>query len=533
MIETMSKFSRSIFERTYSSYPGESWNECSVRVAKAIAMNYQQENIFTDMISKRSFLPAGRYLATSGRSIQQVSNCFAFIPEDSREGWADLLRDVTMCLSMGGGVGVMYANIRPSGSRIGRMGGVASGPIALMQVVNEVGRHVMSGGFRRSAIWAGLPWDHADVETFIKIKDWHPDIRSIKEKNFENPAPLDMSNVSVLIDSAYLSKLEFNDPSVTKLHTTICDYMLRTGEPAFRNQSRILKDDPTGFGGNPCQESTLGHRSVCNLGSIVLPRVRDLGHLEELTRAATRFLINGSIRGSYPTPEIAATAKKERRIGLGIMGLHEWMILHGHKYEWSDELARWLSLWANVCREEANIYADHLGVERPIVTRAIAPTGTISIIAETTSGIEPIFCRSYKRRYINGDKHYYQYVVDPTVKRLIDLGMSSKSIEDAYDLSLDVERRIKVQAYITDYLDQAVSSTINLPEYGSSGSISTEEFAGLMRIYLPRLKGITTYPNNSRPGQPLSPVNIDEAMSNVGVVYEETGDSCKTGVCGI
>lgn len=529
----MSSFAQTIFARTYARHPEETWSECAARVSKAVAFYPRQEQQFFEIINEKIFMPGGRYLFTAGRPIFQNANCFGFVAQDSREGWAQLLHDATMCLSMGGGVGVNYSSIRPNGSPVGRMGGTSSGPIALMQMVNEVGRHVMSGGARRSAIWAGLEWRHGDILDFITIKDWDHQIKALKASKYEYPAPLDMTNVSVIIDDDYIQQLHKGNPKTTAFHQTICDYMARTGEPAFRNQSLILREDPGAVTGNPCQEAILHHNDSCNLGSIVLPRIRGLAHLEYVTQLAIQFLYNGSIKGDYPTQGIAETVGKNRRIGLGLMGLHEYMLLMGHRYEWFPELEQMLTTWKDVSNDEAQRYARMRGGPIPITKRAIAPTGTISIIAETTSGIEPLFCTAYKRRYLKGDKHYFQYVVDPTAQRLISAGMPPAQIEDAYQLAHDFERRLAVQAHVQEYVDQAISSTVNLPAYGEPGNTNSGELATTIAKYLPALKGLTLYPDSARSGQPLSPVDFSEAMAHTGVVFEEDGDHCINGVCGL
>ena len=527
----LSPFAQSIFQRTYQFNPTETWEGCAHRVAHAVANDQKQEEKFFQLIRDRIFIPGGRYLYTAGRKLQQFNNCMGFLAEDSREGWASLLHDVTMCLSMGGGLGVNYSGIRASGAPIDRMGGTASGPIALMSMVNEIARHVMAGGRRRSALWAGLNWNHADAQAFVDTKSWNDDIKTMKKKNFEYPAPLDQTNISVIIGDDYLANLK-TDASTQRLHMNICENMLKTGEPGFLNMSLRLKDDPFAVCTNACTEAQLHQHDVCNLMSIVLPRIKSLDHMEEVTRQAIRFLINGSIKADYPTEKIAKVAKHNRRIGLGVMGLHEFMLINNHKYEWFDKLERYLQVWKDVSDDEAEQCATSLLEATPINKRAIAPTGTISIIASTTSGIEPIFCSAYKRRYLDGGKTMFQYVIDPTAKRLIDMGIPSKEIEDSYQLSYDVRRRLEVNAQIQTYVDQAISSTINLPEWGTDSNCNVDSFSALMTEYLPRLKGLTTYPQNSRVGQPLSPISVEEALGQEGVVYEETGE-CQGGVCGL
>lgn len=533
MSPELSPFAKAIFERTYQFNTSETWEGCAARVAKAVASDHKQEQAFFEIIRDRYFIPAGRFLYSSGRKIFQSSNCFTFVPQDSREGWAQLIHDSILCLSMGGGVGANYSQIRPSGAPIRRMGGVASGPVALMQILNEAARHVMSGGVRRSALLAGLAWDHDDVHKFIEVKDWDHDIKDMKSKRYDYPAPLDQTNLSVFIDNSYIERLNAKDPYVEKLHYKICSYMARTGEPAFINLSRMQQDDPGAQCVNPCGEATMWDGGACVLGSIVLPRIRDLAHMEEVVRLATRFLINGSVRGYYPTERVSKVAKETRRIGLGMMGIHEKMLLCGHRYEWFSELESYVKVWADVSRSEAIHYADSIGESWPITCRAMAPNGTISIMGGTTSGLEPIFATAYKRRYISGDKHLYQYVIDPTAQRLIHMGLKPTDIEDAYDLAQDIERRIYVQARLQEYTDQGISSTINVPEFGASGNNNISLVGDLVKSYLPKLKGITLFPNKSRPGQPIEKVTIDEANSAPGVVFEESSATCASGVCGL
>lgn len=535
MIE-FSPFAKAVFTRTYAKDETETWEACAARVSKAVAFDPNQEQRFFELIRDRIFIPGGRYLYSSAQKIKQYANCFGFVGGDSRESWATLLHDVTMCLSMGGGLGVNYSRVRPNGTPIRRMGGTASGPMALMQMVNEVARHVMAGGKRRSALWAGLNWNHDDVRDFIRIKDWDQPTLQMKALKYEYPAPLDMTNVSVIVGQEYFTKLGERDPDVVRLHSEICDRMLRTGEPGFINMTRRLQDDGQAFTANACTEATLHHNDVCNLGSIVLPSIQSLDHLESVVRTAVQFLMNGSIISEYPTEGIERVARKNRRIGLGIMGLHEYMLLSGHRYEWFADLEDMFKTWAAVSDDEAIKYADRLCEPRPVARRAIAPTGTISIVAETTSGIEPIFCTAYKRRYIDGNVHRHQYVVDPTARRLLDIGVRPGEIEDAYKLSHDLRRRLTVQRAIQQYVDQACSNTINTPGWESNGhqQLRVQDFAALMQEFLPDLKGITVYPNGARPGQPLTPVSLDEALANEGVVFEEEGDRCLGGnTCGV
>lgn len=182
----------------------------------------------------------------------------------------------------------------------------------------------------------------------------------------------------------------------------------------------------------------------------------------------------------------------------------------------------------------AQSFADKLGISRPVARRAIAPTGTIGILAGTTTGIEPLFAVAYKRRYLKGTKWHYQYVVDSTAQTLVDIyGLDGDSIESAVDLAGDYERRIAFQADMQDYVDMSISSTINLPAFPNVDPI---KFGDTLAKYAHRLRGFTCYPDGSRGGQPLTAVPYSEAKDAVGREYVEH-DICdlsgKGGTCGV
>ena len=173
-----------------------------------------------------------------------------------------------------------------------------------------------------------------------------------------------------------------------------------------------------------------------------------------------------------------------------------------------------------------------MGVSIPKGKRAIAPTGTIGILAETTTGIEPLFCKAYKRRYLDGKKWKYQYVVDGTVKRLMDKGVKIEDIQDSYDISF--KDRVKFQADVQNYVDMAISSTCNLPQWGTeeNNETTTKKNSKILLKYAKRLRGFTCYPDGSRFGQPLTRVDLEKALKDEGVVFEEHEDKCKNGICG-
>jgi len=544
---SFSDFARTIYEQKYAFKDEngmEDWPQTAERVvtnvlgALGYTSNDPEHQRLVEYVTDRKFMPGGRYLYASGRSLHQVQNCALYRAEDSREGWADLLKKITMSLQTGAGVGIDYSDIRPSGSPIKRTGGVASGPIPLMNAVNEIGRGVMQGGARRSAIWAGLNWSHDDCETFITMKDWSDDVRALKEKDYNFPATMEFTNVSILLDDDFFAAYENeNHPKhqrAQRIYNLGVTYMVRTAEPGFSvdigpNTGETLR--------NACTEVTSADDSdICNLGSLNLSRIETPEELAEVMDLATLFLVAGTVYSDVPHDEIKETREKNRRLGLGLMGIHEWLLKRGFKYEPNAELEKWLEVYST-STEVAKKWADKHELSAPVKTRAIAPTGTIGIIAETTTGIEPIFCVAFKRRYkeakANGeDITRYQYVIDPTAKRLIDEGVNPDQIEDAYSMAYNVEKRVAFQAWLQQYVDHAISSTINLP-YPIVEPQEVKDFADMLYEYLPSLRGITAYPDGARGGQPLSAVPYEVAKDNVGVVYEESEDRCKGGACGI
>lgn len=536
--EEFSQFAKSIYEEKYAMKKGnglkETWPETVHRVVINVlgALGYEESDPevkqLKKIITQRKFIPGGRYLYATGRSLHQTNNCFLKFAEDSREGWANLLRDAAMILQTGGGLGVEYSNIREYGSPISRTGGTASGPIALMQMVNEIGRGVMQGGSRRSALIALLDWDHPDVHNFIHAKDWHKDIRNLKEEDFNTPAHMDMTNISVNLDDNFFD--EYGSDRANKVFDDAVRRMLKTGEPGFSINCGELSSEKAR---NPCSEVVSSDDDdVCNLGSINLARISDITELEEVIDLSTLFLLAGTVYSHLPYTEIAPVRAKNRRLGLGLMGVHEWLLQRGFKYGPNEELGNWLSLYADAWRPALD-WAQKHNLSTPIATRAIAPTGTIAIIGETTTGIEPIFCVAYKRRFLShGEKWLYQYVVDPTAHRLIKQGIHPEDIEDAYTLSYNAERRIEFQAWIQQFVDMGVSSTINLP-YSIEDEVEIQQYKDILMKYLPKLRGITAYPNGARGGQPLVPAVYEEVVDKQGTTFEENLEAaCSNGVCG-
>lgn len=552
-----SKFSEDIFNQKYRHEGCETWADlCRVLVEQVCGqyMSKDEKDQLTNYMTEMKFIPGGRYLYYAGRAARFWNNCYIFISqEDTRQDWAKKSWQAESALMTGGGIGNCYSVYRPKGSYLGRTGGTASGPLPKMEMTNEQGRRVMQGGSRRSAIYASLHHWHGDIWDFLVSKDWHnmpvagaynadgspATVWDLKQADFNYHAPLDMTNISVNYDNSWLFKAMEGD--LGDVFYKNVEQALRTAEPGF---SFNFYDKEAEVGRNACTEVTSADDGdVCNLGSLNLGRIESLQELIDITELGTKFLVCGTLGAQLPFPQIEEVREKNRRLGLGLMGIHEWLIKRNSKYEVTSDLHNWLSVWRGVSDTVAASFADHLGVSRPVARRAIAPTGTIGILAGTTTGIEPMFAVAYKRRYLKGTEWHYQYVVDSTAQELIDLyGADPEKIESAIDLSKDYERRIKFQADIQDYVDMSISSTINLPAWGSewNNPDTVKPFAATLAKYAPRLRGFTCYPDGARGGQPLTSVPYTEAVANLGQEFAESvksHDICevsgKGGSCGM
>lgn len=539
----MSTFAQTVYEHKYE-LDGEGWEGTAARVAHTVMDPYLPDlaDEVEELIRERKFIPGGRYLYATGRPFNQTQNCLLLTVEDSREGWASLMSRVTSGSMTGAGLGTVYSNLREEGAVVNGMGGTSTGPIALMKMVNEAGRYIMQGGSRRVALWAGLHWSHPDALKFVKAKDWSEDVRRLKELDFNFPADLDMTNISVILDDEFFEAYHDENAGHPRLqhpkhewavevYDTTVRRMLKTGEPGFSidvgpNAGEHLR--------NACTEITSADdNDICNLGSINLARIDSLEEMRRVVRLSTAFLLCGTLYSKVPYEEVAETREKNRRLGLGLMGVHEWLLKRGYRYEPNYELEEWLTAYEIQSDAAAKKYATDLGISIPVKVRAIAPAGTISIIGETTSGMEPLLAVAYKRRYLKGQKWHYQYVVDATAQRLVEQGVNPDDIEDAYSLAGDYRRRLEMQAFLQGFVDHGISSTLNLPPYGEGPD--PEEFGRVLMEYLPRLRGVTVYPSESRGGQPITRVPYTEAVIQAGVEYEEFSNesACVGGVCGL
>jgi ribonucleoside-diphosphate reductase alpha chain len=535
-----------IFKQKYASNPYETWEDKAHSVVNSVCgdfnglktpiMEKPERDRLINYISEFKFMPGGRYLWYAGREARFYNNCYLLrLEEDSREEWAGVTERAMTCLMTGGGIGVDISKARPSGRQLRRTGGVASGPIPLLYTLNEVGRNVMQGGSRRSALYGSMNWQHEDAWKLLHSKNWHDmnvgntTIAELKQADFNFPAPLDMMNISLNYDDAWLT-----NPINSTFMENVKQAMM-TGEPGFSfnfgdKQNETLR--------NACTEITSEDDSdCCNLGSVNLANVKTLDEFQDVVSLGAKFLVCGLMRAHLPYTKVYEVRQKNSRIGLGLMGMHEWLLQRGYKYEMVDELKQWMKAYEKYSKEAADDHCYRFMLEYPKGYRAIAPTGTISILAGTTSGVEPIYAVAYRRRYLSdGTKWKHQFVVDGTAQALIDTGIDPNKIESAVDLASEPERRIKFQYDLQKYVDHAISSTLNLPAWGSelNNEDKVAEFAQVIKKYGPGLRGLTVYPDGARGGQPITSVPYEEAHAKRGVIYEDNSEEqCLSGVCGI
>lgn len=411
MTQFKNPFGQNIFDHKYATFEGQTWEQKAEDIVTDVThavLDVADKNALRSAISDFKFLPGGRYIYYAGRQARFYNNCYLLKgEEDTREEWGNVAKRSSDCLMSGGGIGIDYSVFRPNGAPLGRTGGTASGPIPLMHSINEIGRNVMQGGSRRSAIYASLNWKHGDIDTFLNVKDWEntehtPGLtfKKIKELDFNAPAPLDMTNVSVNYDNEFLEELyglDFDEllsiyedggigvisalpiVKIPDVFRTNVEMAMRNGEPGFsfnffEKVNETLR--------NACTEVTSEDDSdVCNLGSINMGNVATLDEFKQLVSLGSKFLVCGTLEADLPYSKVSEVRAKNRRLGLGLMGVHEWLLKRGYKYEMNDELREWLQVYKEESEYAANLLCDLLGISRPVAYRAIAPTGTIGILA--------------------------------------------------------------------------------------------------------------------------------------------------------
>lgn len=567
-----------IFKKRYALHENETWEEACDRVANHVAAAEQGDQVvlwrqlFSSALKNNFFMPGGRIWYGSGRPKGQLLNCFVINTSDSREGWAKSIHDMIIICGTGGGLGLNPSPIRPRGSTISGHSGTATGAVSLMEIINAAGEQIKAGGGRRTALMLALELSHGDIQEFLDKK--------------LNMHQLNNANISVIFDENpeeffkavkknKSSQLRFRDRVIGEIPARniwekVIKNALRNGEPGLLNgylankMSNIWNIAPLECT-NPCGEIWLSAYDCCCLGAIVLPRFAFSDNFSEaittIVKMAVRFLDNVLTVNNYPLPEIAQTCNNLRRIGLGVMGLHDLLLLKGLKYN-SPEGLEFVNKVMKTIKEAAYSASIELAKEkgsfpkfeadkfvksgfvktlkpslrsriaeqgiRNCALLTIAPTGTTSMVSDVTSGIEPMFSAAYRRKYRDHDVLKEEVVIHPLFKQFMEEGKDVSHFQSAFDIKL--RDHFEMQRICQAHLDNACSKTINLPP-----GTSEEELSELYQEYFPELKGITVYPEGSREDQPLTPMSLKEAIKHVKTAKVEatTKDSCKDGSCDI
>jgi len=542
----------------------DSWR----RIARALAQAEKKPEIWEDKfysaLEDFKYLPAGRITAGAGtgRSVT-LFNCFVMgtIP-DSMSGIFDMLKEAALTMQQGGGIGYDFSTIRPKGAPVAGVAADASGPLSFMDVWDAMCRTIMSAGSRRGAMMATMRCDHPDVEDFITAKS--------------DSARLRMFNLSVLVTDDFMEAVKADGPWELKYggkvyHTVqardlwnkIMQSTYDFAEPGVIFIDRINKANNLSYvetiaATNPCGEQPLPPYGACLLGSINLARLvanpfeknaaLDLTQMDELVQTAVRMMDNVVDVSQFPLHEQAQEAQNKRRIGLGVTGLADALLMVGLEYgtdeaaaqceEWLRQIARASYLASVELAKEKGAFplfdkdkflasgtmqmmdddvrdaiAEH-GIRNALLT-SIAPTGTISLYAgNVSSGIEPVFAYSYTRKVLQKDgSRTEEEVVDYAVKMYRDKFGEDAELPSHFTnaQTLAPLAHVKMQAAAQKWVDSSISKTINCPE-----DISFEEFKEVyMEAYETGCKGCTTYRPNDITGSVLSVSESEEKTPEV------------------
>ncbi|MEM9879788.1 MAG: adenosylcobalamin-dependent ribonucleoside-diphosphate reductase [Pseudomonadota bacterium] len=554
----------------------DSW----ARVAKALAAaeapdkQARYETEFYRALSDFKFLPAGRILAGAGTGRDvTLFNCFVMgrVP-DSLEGIFENLKEAALTMQQGGGIGYDFSTIRPKGALVKGVGADASGPLSFMDVWDSMCRTIMSAGYRLGAMMATMRCDHPDIEDFIKAK--------------RDPGRLRMFNLSVLITDAFMQAVQDNKPwdlvfdgtvhktlDARDLWDTIMRSTYAYAEPGVIFIDRINAQNNLHycediFATNPCGEQPLPPYGACLLGSVNLTRFisepftqgarLDEAALRTTVRTAVRMMDNVIDVSQFPLAAQRGEAHAKRRIGLGVTGLADALIMLGQRYG-GDRSLQTIDGWLGLVQREAYLasvdfarekgafalfdrdqylasptiqaldedvqaaIAEH-GIRNALLT-SIAPTGTISLFADNvSSGLEPVFSFTYTRKVLMPDgSRKEETVADHAYRLFRSLYGDEAELPDYFVTAqtLSPQDHVKVQAVVQRYVDSSISKTINCPE-----DISFEDFKDVYtQAYALGCKGCTTYRPNDVTGSVLEVKKDDQKKAEPQLPLAETAVS--------
>lgn len=509
------------------------------------------EEFYTEMTEFR-FLPNSPTLMNAGRRLGQLAACFVLPVDDSMEGIFSSLKNAAIIHKSGGGTGFSFSRLRPKNSMVGTTGGIASGPVSFMKIFNTATEQVKQGGTRRGANMAILRVDHPDIMEFIHCK--------------ADDADLNNFNISVGITEAFMQAVEAEgeydlvDPrdrrslgslNARQVYTELVEQAWKNGDPGIVFLDRLNEDNPTPALGeiestNPCGEQPLLPMEACNLGSINLAKFVmeeetriDYEALKSTVWTATRFLDNTIDMSRYPLEEIDRMVKGNRKIGLGIMGFADLLFQMGIPYNSEEALVLAEEVMGFIQKEshlaslalaaergpfpnypESRFAGDDKAAYRNATTTTIAPTGTLSIISDCSSGIEPIFALSFVRNVMDNDKlmsvnPHFQAVAkregfysESMMQAIADAGTIAhmeeipESVRRVFVTAHDIspEWHLRMQAAFQRHTDNAVSKTVNLARDAT--------VADVQKIYDLAwelgCKGVTIYRDGSKENQVLS-----------------------------
>lgn len=527
---------------------------------------------FAQAIYDMDFLPGGRILRNAGRQRGSLFNCYLIPIGDSIEEIGQFLKDSLTLWSEGGGVGTNLSYLRPRGTAIKGKGGHSSGPISFLEAADSVAATIESGGQRRAAGLACMHVKHPDIMEFIDAKIIHGKIPHF--------------NISTLVDEDFLDAVErdgdWNFKFAAQAYGTIkardiwdkiIDNMIKYAEPGLLNWDNIRSNnsyyyDPV-IGSNPCGEAILEPYGICDLGSLVLPNFitgninTNWKKLEETIRLAIRFLDNVIDVNKYILTQNELKAHNSRRIGIGVMGLAEYLFAKKLRYgskKAIDEIEKLMRFIRDIAYQTSMELAvekgafpkfDSVGYSkahfvrslpaqlrmdikdhgiRNVTCLAIAPTGTISLLPEVTSGVEPLFMKAYLR----SDRVSSRLYVHPFFKQIL---TTNEEVPEWFVDTTDLTPadHFETQVAVQKYVDGAVSKTINMPK-----NTTADQLSRLTLEYIHDLKGVTIYVDGSREGQVLNSVGLDEVKQYIKDTQKEVTISadtetvkCSSGSCEI